>query len=47
MYPAISFIRDFEKRPGFVSTARWLDVVWFVAALLIGFLDMVTRKEKG
>ena len=47
MYPAISFIHDFEKRPGFVSTAQWLDLAWFVVALLVGFLDMLTRKEKG
>jgi hypothetical protein len=47
MYPAIAFVLDFEKRPGFVSTAQWLDLVWFVVVLAMGFLDMVTRKEKG
>jgi hypothetical protein len=47
MYPAIVFIHDFEKIPGFVSKAQWLDLVWFVVVLIIGFLDMVTRKEKG
>jgi len=47
MYPAISFIKDFEKKPGFVATSQWFDLAWFVIALLIGFLDMLTRKEKG
>lgn len=47
MYPAISFIPDFEKIPGFVTKAQVFDVIWFVGVLVIGFLDMVTRKEKG
>jgi hypothetical protein len=47
MYPAISFIPDFEKKPGFVSTAQWLNLAWFVVALLTGFLDLLTKKEKG
>jgi len=47
MYPAISFIPDFEKMPGFVAKSQWFDLAWFVVVLLVGFFDMVTRKEKG
>lgn len=47
MYPAISFMREFEKIPGFVSKAQLFNVIWFVTVLLIAFFDLVQRKEKG
>jgi len=47
MYPAISFIRNFEKIPAFISKAQLFNVIWFVMVLLIGFFDLVQRKEKG
>jgi lantibiotic transport system permease protein len=47
MYPIISFMRDFERKPDFVFKAQMLDVCWFVVVLLTAFLDMVRRREKG
>ncbi|HEX6432393.1 MAG TPA: ABC transporter permease [Niastella sp.] len=47
MYPAISFMRNFEKIPSFVAKAQLFNVIWFVLVLLIGFFDFVKRKEKG
>jgi hypothetical protein len=47
MYPAISFLPNFEKIPGFVFKAQLFNVIWFVTVLLIGFFDLVQRKEKG
>lgn len=47
MYPMISFMRNFEKIQGFVSKAQLFNVIWFVTVLLIGFFDLVQRKEKG
>jgi hypothetical protein len=47
MYPTISFIRNFEKKPGFIFKAQLFNVIWFVLVLLIGFFDLVQRKEKG
>lgn len=47
MYSTISFMRNFEKIPGFVAKAQLFNVIWFVLVLLIGFFDLVQRKEKG
>jgi lantibiotic transport system permease protein len=47
MYSTISFMRNFEKIPGFVFKAQLFNVIWFVLVLLIGFFDFVQRKEKG
>jgi hypothetical protein len=47
MYPIIFFLRDFQKKAGFVSTAQVFDSLWFIVVLLIAFLDMATRREKG
>jgi hypothetical protein len=46
-YPLVSFWPDFKKIPGFVYKAQLFDAMWFVLVLLIGFLDMVNRREKG
>lgn len=47
MYPAEFFIKEFEKKPGFISNARVFNMIWFVGVLSIAFGDMVTRREKG
>ncbi|THU40891.1 hypothetical protein FAM09_01895 [Niastella caeni] len=47
MYPAISFLPNFEKIPSFVQKAQLFNAIWFVMVLLIGFFDLVQRKEKG
>lgn len=47
MYSMISFMRNYEKIPGFVFKAQLFNVIWFVMVLSIGFFDLVQRKEKG
>jgi hypothetical protein len=47
MYPVIAFWPTFQKNTAFVHKAQLFDAIWFVVILLIGFLDMVTRRQKG
>lgn len=47
MYPLILFLEDFKRKAGFVFKAQLYDLAWFVIVLLIGYADMVTRKERG
>jgi hypothetical protein len=47
MYPLISFMPNFQKIPDFVYKAQLFDAMWFVLVLLLGFFDLVQRKEKG
>jgi hypothetical protein len=47
MYPAIPYLPEFKRNPASVSKAQLFNVIWFVTVLLIGFFDLVKRKEKG
>lgn len=47
MYPAIAYLKTFNKNPGFIQKANLFNLLWFVGVLLLAFFDMVKRKERG